>query len=163
VLPVLFWTSPSLLFIPSSRINDRWLTSRKLTCTYQATHQYASAAIYIKKLVNITPSIFLPLGLQWHRMNVAYITSKPRCITMMILSQVHGCMTNNNGVSIGWLDLLTSSLQSLIITINYNISQSFFSSPLFLDCQGLASFSFSCSCSFSLSFILIWFGPVPLI
>jgi hypothetical protein len=32
----------------------------------------------------------------------------------------YGCVTNNNGFWIEWLDLLTMSLQSLLITINYS-------------------------------------------
>jgi hypothetical protein len=35
-----------------------------------------------------------------------------------ILSRVYGSVINNNGFWIGWLELLTPSLQSLVITIN---------------------------------------------
>jgi hypothetical protein len=38
------------------------------------------------------------------------------------LSRVYGCMTNNNGVWIGCLDLLTPSLQPLVIAIPHNQS-----------------------------------------
>jgi hypothetical protein len=37
-----------------------------------------------------------------------------------ILSLVRGPVTNNNGFWIGWLDLLTRLLQSLLIIINYS-------------------------------------------
>jgi hypothetical protein len=43
-------------------------------------------------------------------------------VFIMILSWVPGSVTNNNGFWIGWLDLLITSLQSLLITINYNQS-----------------------------------------
>jgi hypothetical protein len=36
------------------------------------------------------------------------------------LSCVYGSVTNNNGFWIGWFDLLTSLLQSLLIAINYS-------------------------------------------
>jgi hypothetical protein len=45
-------------------------------------------------------------------------------ITRNILSRVGDSVTNNNGFLIGWMDLLTSSLQSLLIAINYKSSQS---------------------------------------
>jgi hypothetical protein len=38
----------------------------------------------------------------------------------LILSRVRGSVTNNNGFWIGWLDLLTPSLQSLVITVSYS-------------------------------------------
>jgi hypothetical protein len=38
----------------------------------------------------------------------------------LILSRVQGSLTNNNGFWIGWLNLLTLLLQSLLITINYS-------------------------------------------
>jgi hypothetical protein len=57
------------------------------------------------------------------------------------LSRVRGAVTNNNGFWIGRLDLLPPLLQSLLITIKYNNSQSIFSRTL--DCRGLAPFSFS--------------------
>jgi hypothetical protein len=41
-----------------------------------------------------------------------------------ILSRVWGSMTNNNKFWIGWLDLLALLLQLLLITIDYNSSQS---------------------------------------
>jgi hypothetical protein len=47
-----------------------------------------------------------------------------------ILSRVHGSVTNNNGFWIGWLDLLTPSFQSLLVTIIYNNSQAIFSRTL---------------------------------
>jgi hypothetical protein len=59
--------------------------------------------------------------------------------TRAILSLVYGSVVNNNGVWIGWLDLLTPSCT---ITRNYNNSQS--SGELFfLYCRELAPFSFS--------------------
>jgi hypothetical protein len=41
-----------------------------------------------------------------------------------VLSCVQGSVANNNGFWTGWLDLLTPSLQLLLITFNYNSSQS---------------------------------------
>jgi hypothetical protein len=41
-----------------------------------------------------------------------------------ILSRVRDSVTNNNGFLIRWLNLLTPSLQSLLITISYDSSQS---------------------------------------
>jgi hypothetical protein len=41
-----------------------------------------------------------------------------------MLSRVRGSVTNNNGLWIGLLDVLPSSLQLLLTAINYNSSQS---------------------------------------
>jgi hypothetical protein len=43
------------------------------------------------------------------------------------VSRVYGSVTNNSGFWIGWLYLLTPSLQSLVIAINYNNLNSIFS------------------------------------
>jgi hypothetical protein len=58
----------------------------------------------------------------------------------LIYCHVFMVVTNNNGVWIGWLDLLTPSLPSLVITIPHNKSSA---EPFFLDRRGLAPFSFS--------------------
>jgi hypothetical protein len=54
-----------------------------------------------------------------------------------ILSRVYGSVTNNNGLWIGWLDLLTASFT---ITRNHNQSSA---EPFFRNCRGLAPFSSS--------------------
>jgi hypothetical protein len=81
----------------------------------------------------------------WAETCCELITKKQVCVTHSvfvsdisnILSSVRGSVTNNNGFWIRWLDLLTPSLQSLLITINDNSWQSIY-------CRGPAPFSFSC-------------------
>jgi hypothetical protein len=51
--------------------------------------------------------------------NWRIIASSTGTAPAVILSRVYSCVTNNSGIWIGSLDLLTS-LQSLVITINYN-------------------------------------------
>jgi hypothetical protein len=58
-----------------------------------------------------------------HRLTV--FTGHSNCTILYIwdiLSRVYGSVTNNNGFSVGWLDLLTPCF-TLLITINYNSSQ----------------------------------------
>jgi hypothetical protein len=61
---------------------------------------------------------YVPLSIS----HICYVSCPfrlPSLITI-ILSCVQGSAINNNGLSIGWLDLLTGSFQSLLITINYS-------------------------------------------
>jgi hypothetical protein len=61
--------------------------------------------------------------------------------TEKVLSHISGCVPNNNGFWIGWLDLLTPSSrishsQAVIRTHNESSAE-----PFFLSCWGLAPFS----------------------
>jgi hypothetical protein len=60
-------------------------------------------------------------------------------------------VTSNNGVWIGWLDLLITPLQSLVISVNYNKTSA---EPFLLDCRGLAPFWFSDFNLFSTTYIV---------
>jgi hypothetical protein len=70
---------------------------------------------------------FIPSGLQ----HMGIILHYTYIVFTFILSRVYGCLTNNNGSWIGWLGILKASF-TIIITINYENSQSIFSRTLLL-------------------------------
>jgi hypothetical protein len=63
----------------------------------------------VTKLTKICSGLHIPSRWCWSQLSCV--------MTFSILSRVRGSMTNNNGFCIRWLDLLTPSLQSLLITI----------------------------------------------
>jgi hypothetical protein len=72
-----------------------------------------------------------------------FYTGTPSLLLLFILSRVYGSVTNNNGLWIGWLDLLTPSFT---ISLNHNqliIHSQSSAEPFFLVSRGLAPFSFS--------------------
>jgi hypothetical protein len=82
------------------------------------TNPYNRKAYFISPVWNC-----LSLNLFTNLVFTSYIFHK-------ILSRVYGSVTNNDAFWTGWLGLLTPSLQSPVIAINYNNSQYIFSSVL---------------------------------
>jgi hypothetical protein len=113
------------------------------------------ASAYLHSIV----AVQLVVLCRWKKMRFLCLRLIFQFIGSCFMSRVYGSVINNNGFWIGWLDLLTTSLQS-VITINYKHSQSIFSPTLLPWGQRT---SLILILVLSLSLILIWFRSLPLI